>query len=186
MQKFFINAECNIVKNNSCKKLLLWEIEIRQKQPFGLFRGGITKPCTQLHPPPPSSTQLHPSPPSSFQPPPSSLQDSQQYLNQNIAPNWPISPNLGRKIKTRPFWLKIGTYGILEMLIPNPNLDFLSWANLGQKSQSWHTWYLEMLILIPTFGPKKSNLSSLPENWDTWYLEDADYYSKISFLNFKT
>ena len=53
---------------------------------------------TQLHPPPPSSTQLHPPPPSSFQPPPSSLQHPQQYLNQNIASNWAISPNLGQKI----------------------------------------------------------------------------------------
>ena len=34
----------------------------------------------------PTSTQLHP-------PPPSSLQHSQQYLNQNIARNWAISPN---------------------------------------------------------------------------------------------
>ena len=51
----------------------------------------------------PSSTQLHPPPPSSFQPPPSSLLHPQQYLNQNIAHNWAISPNLGRKIKSCPF-----------------------------------------------------------------------------------
>ena len=44
----------------------------------------------------PTSTQLHP-------PPPSSLQHPQQYLNQNIARNWAISPNLGRKIKSCPF-----------------------------------------------------------------------------------
>ena len=55
---------------------------------------------TQLHPPPPSSFQP---PPSSFQPPPSSLQHPQQYLNQNIARNWAISPNLGQKIKSCPF-----------------------------------------------------------------------------------
>ena len=42
-----------------------------------------------------TSTQLHPPPHSSFQPPPSSLQHPQQYLNQNIARNWAISPNLG-------------------------------------------------------------------------------------------
>ena len=41
----------------------------------------------------PTSTQLHPPPPSSFQSPPSSLQHPQQYLNQNIARNWTISPN---------------------------------------------------------------------------------------------
>ena len=57
---------------------------------------GITKPCTQLHPAPYTSTQLHP-------PPLSSLQHPQQYLNQNIARNWAISPNLGRKIKHCPF-----------------------------------------------------------------------------------
>ena len=38
-----------------------------------------------------------------FQPPPSSLQHPQQYLNQNIARNWAISPNLGQKIKSCPF-----------------------------------------------------------------------------------
>ena len=47
----------------------------------------------------PTCTQLHPPPPSSFQPPPSSLQHPQQYLNQNIARNWAISPNLGQKLK---------------------------------------------------------------------------------------
>ena len=48
----------------------------------------------------PSSTQLHPPPPSSFQSPPSSLQHPQQYLNQIIARNWAIFPNLGQKIKS--------------------------------------------------------------------------------------
>ena len=142
---------------------------------------GITKPCTHLHPAPstctqldpaPSiytqliatSTQFHPPPPSSVQQPPSSLQHSQQFLNQNIARNWAISPNLGQKIKSCPFWLKIGTHGILEVLIPNPDLDFWNfdpkihfWANLGPKIQSCpfclkigtHV-ISRMLILIPT------------------------------------
>ena len=121
------------------------------------FARGITKPCTQLHPAPSTSTQListstqlHPPPPSSFQPPPSSfqsppssLQHPQQCLNQNFARNWAISPNLGKKIKNCPFWLKIGTHGILEVLIPNPHLDFWNsepkihfWANSGPKLQS--------------------------------------------------
>ena len=63
-----------------------------------------------LHPPPPTSTQListstqlYPLPPSSFKPPPSSLYYLQQYLNQNIARNWAISPNLGQKIKSCSF-----------------------------------------------------------------------------------
>ena len=109
-----------------------------------------------MHPPPPSSIylhlapststqtamQLHPPPPSSFQPPPSSLQHPQQYLNQNIERNWAISPNLGRKFKC-PFWLKIGTHGILKVLIPNPDLDFWNsnskihfWRNLSPNIQS--------------------------------------------------
>ena len=119
---------------------------------------------TQPHPPPPSSTQFHLPSPSSFQPPPSSLQHPQQYLNQNIGRNWEISRNLGRKIKICPFSLKIGTHGILEVLIPNPELDFWnfdpkihSWANLGPKTQSYPICLKigargisRMTILIPT------------------------------------
>ena len=91
----------------------------------------------------PSSTQLHPPPLSSFQPPPSSLQHPQQYSNQNITRDWVISPNLGWNIQSCPFCLKIDSQGMLEVLIPNPDLDFwnsdpkiLFWANLGSKSQS--------------------------------------------------
>ena len=98
---------------------------------------------TQLYPPPPSSTQLHPPPPSSFQPPHSSLEHPQQYLNQNIARNWTISSNLRWKIKSSSFWLKIGRHAILEVLIPNPELDFWNsdpkihfGANLCPKIQS--------------------------------------------------
>ena len=104
----------------------------------------INKPCNHLHPAPSTPTQLHPPPFSSFQPhQPSSLQHPQQYLNQNIARNWAISPNLGQKFKSCSFWLKIGTHGILEMLIPNPALDFWNsdpkihfWANLCPKIQN--------------------------------------------------
>ena len=74
------------------------------------IKKGITKPCTQLHPAPSTSTQLQPPPtssfqppPSSFQPPPSSLQHPQQSLNQNIACNLAICPNLGQKVKSCPF-----------------------------------------------------------------------------------
>ena len=124
-----------------------------------------------MHPPPRSSIHLHPAPPSSFQPPPSSfqpppssLQHPQQYLNQNIARNWAISPNLGRKIKNCLFWLKIGTHGIMEVLTPNLDLDFWNfdpkihiWANLGTKIHSCPFCLKigthgvsRMLILIPT------------------------------------
>ena len=111
-----------------------------------------------------TSTQLHPPPPNSFQPPPSSLQHPQQYSNQNIARNWAIFPNLGRKIQSCPLWLKIGLHDILEVLILNPDLDFWNsdpkihfWGNLGPKRQSCpfclkigRHGISRMLILIPT------------------------------------
>ena len=119
---------------------------------------------TKLHLPPPSFTQFRPPPLSSFQPPPSSLQHPQQYSNQNIARNWAISPNLGRKIQSCPFWLKIDSQGMLEVLIlnPDPQNPFLG-----------------------KFGLKKWKFSVLSENWHTWYLKDADSYSNISFLKFQ-
>ena len=113
-----------------------------------------------MHPPPAISIHLHPAPPtstkliltsnqlqspspSSFQSPPGSLQHPQQYLDQNIARNWAISPNLGRKIKSCPFCLKIGAHRNSRMLIPNPDLDFWNldpkihlWSNLGPKIQT--------------------------------------------------
>ena len=110
---------------------------------FPFLMTGITKLCTQtqLHPPLPSSihlhpapststqlistsTQLHPPPPSSFQSPPSSLQHPQQYLNQDIARNWAIYPNLDQKIKSCLFCLKIGTQIVSTMLIFVPTLVF--------------------------------------------------------------
>ena len=104
-----------------------------------------------MHSDPASSTsiQILPNPPSSFQPPPTSFQspasplEHPQYLDKNIAGNWTIFPNLDRKINCYPFWLKIGTDGIVEVLTLNPDLDFWSsypkinfWANLDPKSQS--------------------------------------------------
>ena len=99
---------------------------------------GITKPCTHLHPahfnlhPAPStSTQLSVTPSAIFEPKYCTLQ------------YWAISPNFGLKIKSCPFWLKIGTHGILEVLIPNPDLGFWNsdpkihfWVNFGSKIQS--------------------------------------------------
>ena len=133
-----------------------------------IIKLGITKPCTRLHPIPSTSTQfhlapststqlistssqLHPSPPSSFQPPPSSLQHPQQYLNQNIARNWAISPNLDQKIKNCPFCLKIGTHGLLDVLIPNRDSDF---SNCDPKIYFW-----------ANLAPENSKLSVLTENW---------------------
>ena len=131
----------------------------------------ITKPCTHLHPAPSTSTQListasqlHLPPPSSFQPPSSSLQHPQQYSNQKIALNWAISPNLCWEIQSCPFWPLISSHDILEVLIPNPDLDFWNsdakihfWVNLRPKCQrclfclkiGTHG-ISRMLILIPT------------------------------------
>ena len=122
-----------------------------------------------MHWAPSTSTYLHPPPPSSFQPPLNSLQHPQQYSNQNVARNWAISPNLGQKIQSVSLWLKIGTHGILEVLTPNPDLDF---------------WNPDPKIhFLAKFVPKKSKLFVLPENWHTWYPKDDDSYSNISFLN---
>ena len=86
-----------------------------------------------------TSIQLYPPPPSLFQPPPSSIQLHPAHfglhpaLCNTLSNIWTkilhvigenLDRNLGRKIKSCPFWLKIGTHGILEVLIPNPDLDF--------------------------------------------------------------
>ena len=107
---------------------------------------------------------MHPPPPSLFQSPPSSVQYPHQYLDQNIARNWAISPNLSWKINSCPFSLKIDTHGIFEVLILNPDLDIWNfdpkiyfWANLGPKNQRCPfclkigtRGISRMLILIPT------------------------------------
>ena len=80
--------------------------------------------------------------------------------------------NLGQKSPSCPFWLKISTYGILEVLILNPDLGFL---NSKPK-----------IHFLAKFGRKKEKFSLLTENWHTWYLEDADSYSNIRFLKFQT
>ena len=134
-----------------------------------LFLFGIAKPCTHLHPASSTSTRLHPplpAPSTSFKlhpPPPSSIHlhqapsTSTQFipastqlsgtpstlLEPNIAFSRAISPNTGRKIESCSFWLKIGTHGILEVLILDSDLDFWNsepkihfYLNLGWKSQS--------------------------------------------------
>ena len=128
---------------------------------------GITKPYTHFHPAPSTSiqlistsTQLHPPPSSSFQPPPSSLQHPQQYLNQNIARNWAISPNLGRKIKSWHTWYigGVDSESRLRFLKFRPQNPFLG-----------------------KFVSKNSKLSLISENWYTYYLKDANSESKLKF-----
>ena len=72
--------------------------------------------------------------------------------------------NLGPKIQSCPFCLKIGAHSVSRMLILNPDLDFWNfdpkiyfWANLGPKIQSCPFCLKigthgisRMLILIPT------------------------------------
>ena len=134
-----------------------------------------------MHLPPPSSIHLHPAhfnlhppPPSSFQPPASSLHHLQQYLNQNIARNWAISPNLGRKIKSYPFWLKIGMHGILTMLILVPTLVF--WI-ANSKSIFGKIWTEKVKVVCFAWNLAHPHIH-------TQYLEDVDYYFDISFLKF--
>ena len=121
---------------------------------------------TQLHLPPPSFIYLYSAPSASTKLMPAFTQLSatmlyQCYRNQNITRNWEISPNLGQKIQSCPFYLKIGSHGILEVVIPNSELDFWNvdpkincWVNFGRKSQkspfawkleyrvSWGCWFL--------------------------------------------
>ena len=43
-----------------------------------------------------------------------------------MARNWAISPNLDGKIQSCQFWLKIGTHGLLEVLILHLHLEILT------------------------------------------------------------
>ena len=159
-----------------------------------------------LHPLPSSSTQLI----SGSQ---RSLQHAQRYKNQNIACNCAMSSNIGWKIQICPFGLKISIFGMFEVVIPNPDLDFgnsdpksifgqiwaekvkvvrFTWKLEHMVSQGcwffyWHKFYefLTLNPLLENFGLKKSKLSVLPEGWHTEYLEDADSYSSINLLNFQ-
>ena len=70
-------------------------------------------------------------------------------VRTKISNNWAISPNLGPKIQSCPFWLKIGTQSISDVLIPNPDLDF---------------WNSDPKIPFGQIWAKKSELSVLPEN----------------------
>ena len=143
---------------------------------FPFLMTGIAKRCThtQLHPPLPSSIHLHPAHFNLHPAPFTSTQFISASTQLSATPstifepkysrNWATSPNLGRKIKSCPFWLKTDTHGILEVLIPNPDLDFWNsdpkihfWANLGPKIQSCPFCLKigapsisRMLILIPT------------------------------------
>ena len=88
---------------------------------------------------------------------------------------WPQNPlwaNLGPKLESCPFCLKIGTHSISRILIPNPDLDFANfdpkihfWANLGPKTQNCP--YVWKLVHMFSIG-----------------LKDADSKSRLRFLKF--
>ena len=105
------------VKLHQLSTLLQVNLEVCLKEFWKCILLNRAPTSTKVPPPPSSSTRFHP-------PPPSSLQYPQQYSNQNIAHIWAIFPNLGQIIQSCPLWLKIGSHGILEVLIPNPDLDF--------------------------------------------------------------
>ena len=115
---------------------------------------GITKPCTHLHPASSTSTQLHPPPTSSFQPPPSSIHLHAALCN-TLNNTWTKILHIigqfpqiyAKKSKSCPFWQKVGTWGILEVLILNPDLHFWN------SNHKIHFWL------------KNSKLSVLLENW---------------------
>ena len=94
---------------------------------------GITKPSNQLHMPPPSSIHLHPA-----------LCNTLNNIWTKILHVIGQFPQIyAEKLKIVHFDLKIGTHGILEVLIPNLDLDFWNfehkihcWANLGPKIQN--------------------------------------------------
>ena len=106
----------------------------------------------------PSSSQLHPSPRSSFEPPLSSTHVHPAHFSLRpalcntlnniwtkilyVIGQFP-QKNFPRKIKSCPFWLKIGPHDILEVLIPKLDLHFWNsdpkihfWANLDPKIQN--------------------------------------------------
>ena len=128
-----------------------------------------------MHPPPPSSVHLHPAHFNRFPAPSTSTQLISASIQlsptpstilepKKIALNWAISPNLCWEIQSCPFWPLISSHDILEVLIPNPDLDFWNsdakihfWVNLRPKCQrclfclkiGTHG-ISRMLILIPT------------------------------------
>ena len=119
---------------------------------------GITKLCTHLHPHPPSS-----------------LQHPQRYLNQNIAAhNWAISPNLGRKTNC-PFWLKIGTHDIVEVLIPNPEL--LEFWNPAPKSIFGKIWAQKFKVVCLKIGAHSISRMLIPNpDLDFWNFDPKIHF----------
>ena len=84
--------------------------------------------------------------------------------------------NLGRKIQSYSFWLKIGTHGILRMLILIPTIVF--WT-ANPKPIFGQIWTEKVKAVC--FAWKLAH-----KHIHTQYLEDVDSYFDISFLKFQT
>ena len=142
---------------------------------------GITKPCTLLHLSPSTSTQLIST---STQLETTSTQLISASTQLSATPLMLLEPKyrtwLGnfpkfrlKKNQSCPFWLKIGTHGILEVLIPNLDLDFwnsdpqIHFRGIGAKKvKVVHLTIgthgnLRMLIFIPTLAFWISNPKSI-------------------------
>ena len=90
----------------------------------------IAKPCTHLHPVPFTFPQLHPAPPTFIHPHPAYFSLHLALCNILNFMRTKMSRVIGQFLQIQAekiwslFFLKIGTYGILEVLLPNPWLDF--------------------------------------------------------------
>ena len=119
--------------------------------------------------------------------------------------------NLGQKSQSWLFCLKTGTHVLSRLLILVPTLVFwiskpksifgqiwtkkLKVIHFGWKLgyrvsrqrlflfQHYSSQFPTLSPFLDKLGPKNSKFFILTENWHTWYVEDADCYSKISFLN---
>ena len=142
-------------KSRYLENKILFFVQIR--------RVGITKPCTRLLHPAHFNLQL-------------ALCNTLNVIRtKTLHVIGQFLPKLGWKIQRCPFWLKIGTHGLLVVLILNLHLDFWNSdpkihfrANLGSKSQSClfclkiGTHYISrMLILIPALVFWISNPKSI-------------------------
>ena len=89
-------------------------------------------------------------------------------FKQDIARNWAISTDLCRKIKSCPFWLKIGIFGILKVFISNPDLDF--W-NSDPKIHFWGNFYLKIqsCLFCLKIGARNISMMLIPNpDLDFW------------------
>ena len=89
----------------------------------------------------------------------------------NSKPKIAFRSNLGPKIETCLFFLKIGPHTISRMLVLKPDLNF---CNFDPTTN-----------FLANLCPNLSNLSFLSEYRSTYYLKDADSESRLRFLKFQ-